>query len=121
MKKKHNYKELLVWQKARMFVSDIYTITREFPKEELFCLTQQMRRASISIPSNIAEGFGRGSEAQIVHFLDIAQGSAFEIETQVYLSFDQNYFNQSKCNELILKIDEIKRMIESLQNSYLFC
>ena len=54
-----------------------------------------MRRASISIPSNIAEGFGRGSEAQIVHFLDIVQGSAFEIETQVYLSFDQNYFNQN--------------------------
>ena len=119
MKKKHNYKELLVWQKARVFVIDIYKITQTFPKEELFCLTQQMRRAAISIPSNIAEGFGRGSNAQILNFLDIAQGSAFEIETQVYLSFDQNYFNKEKCDEIMLKIDEIKRMIQSLQNSYL--
>ncbi len=119
MKKKHNYKELLVWQKARFFVNEIYIVTKEFPRDELFCLTQQMRRAAVSIPSNIAEGFGRGTNPQILHFLDIAQGSAFEIETQLYLSFDQKYFKKEKCDELLLKVDEIKKMIESLQNSYL--
>lgn len=116
-RKKHNYKELLVWKKSRLLVADIYDISKSFPKEELFCLTQQMRRAAISIPSNIAEGFGRGTNPQITNFLDIAQGSAFELETQIYLGYDLKYFDESRCKELLEKIDEIKKMIEGLQNS----
>ena len=118
MKRKHNYKELKVWLKARFFVNSIYTATKMFPKEELFCLTQQMRRAAISIPSNIAEGFGRGTNPQIVHFLDIAQGSAFELETQIYISFDQNYITSEHCDSLQFEIEEIKKMIDALQSAY---
>lgn len=117
MQRKHNYKELDLWKLARVFVTKIYTVTKEFPKEELFALTQHMRRAAISIPSNIAEGFGRGTNPQITNFLDIAQGSAFELETQIYLGYDLKYFDESRCKELLEKIDEIKKMIEGLQNS----
>lgn len=118
MKRKHNYKELSVWQKSRKFVSEVYTITKNFPKDEMFCLTQQMRRSAISIPSNIAEGFGRGTDAQINQFLDIAQGSAFELETQLYLSFDLNYVQKDQIEALISNLDEIKKMIEALQNRF---
>ena len=118
MKRRHNYKELLVWKKARIFVNEIYIVTKNFPKDEIFCLTQQMRRAAISIPSNIAEGYGRGTDAQILHFLDIAQGSAFEIETQIYLAFDQKYLNDQICENLSQSIKEVIRMIESLQISF---
>jgi four helix bundle protein len=118
MQRKHNYKELDVWKLSRLFVTKIYTATKEFPKEELFGLTQQMRRAAISIPSNIAEGFGRGTNPQIVHFLNISQGSAFEIETQIYLSLDLAYLNSEKSDELLQDLDRIKKMIEALQKAY---
>ena len=118
MKRKHNYKELMVWQKSRVFVSKIYITTKHFPKEELFCLTQQMRRAAISIPSNIAEGFGRGTNPQIIHFLDIAQGSAFELETQIYIALDLKYITSEYCDNLQIEMEEIKKMIDALQSAY---
>ena len=79
----HNFKELLVWQKARNFVKDIYTLTKNFPADEKFGLTQQIRRASISIPSNISEGHMRRSKKEYIQFLSIAQGSIAELETQL--------------------------------------
>jgi len=84
--KRHNVKELQVWQLAMDVVDDIYLITQDFPKEELFGLSLQMRKSAISIPSNIAEGCGRGTDPQLLHFTDISQGSAFELETQVYIT-----------------------------------
>ena len=108
----------MVWQKSRAFVSKIYITTKNFPKEELFCLTQQMRRAAISIPSNIAEGFGRGTNPQIVHFLDIAQGSAFELETQIYIALDLRYITSEYCDNLQMEMEEIKKMIDALQSAY---
>ncbi len=84
----HNYKKLNVWISSISLVKNIYNLTRKFPKEEMFVLTQQLRRAAISIPSNIAEGAGRNSNAQFKNFLQISIGSCFEVETQF------NYFKR---------------------------
>ncbi len=113
----HNFKELKVWQKSRILVKDIYKITNTFPKEELFGLTNQIRRAAVSVPSNIAEGCGRGSNKQLSHFLDIAQGSSSELETQIILAFDLGYFNQNQMENCIVKIDEVQKMIRGLKSS----
>jgi four helix bundle protein len=82
------YTELEVWKKARAFASHIYLITAKFPKEEIYGLTSQIRRCAISIPSNIAEGCGRQHNKETIHFLSIARGSLYEIETQLYISKD---------------------------------
>lgn len=82
----HNYKKLNVWISSISLVKNIYNLTRKFPKEEMFVLTQQLRRAAISIPSNIAEGAGRNSNAQFKNFLQISIGSCFEVETQLIIS-----------------------------------
>ncbi len=115
---KHNYKELKTWQQSRILVKEIYLITKNFPKEELFGLTNQMRRAAVSIPSNIAEGFGRGTNPQIRQFLNIAQGSLFELETQVLLSFDLEYLTTEQLADLSEKITNISKMIDGLANKY---
>ena len=107
----HNFKELKVWQKSRILVKNIYILTKKFPKEELFCLTSQMRRAVISIPSNLAEGCGRGTDKQLIAFLNIAQGSSTELETQVILSFDLEYISQPELEVTVMNINEIQKMI----------
>ncbi|MDR2840886.1 MAG: four helix bundle protein [Paludibacter sp.] len=112
----HNFKELIVWKKARQLVKEVYLLTKQFPKEEIFCLTQQIRRAVISIPSNIAEGAGRNSKADYAHFLDIANGSAFEVETQLCLSFDLEYINALEFENINNKIIEIQKMIYKLRD-----
>ena len=83
--KRHNFKELHIWQLGMDIADEIYDVTTDYPKEELFGLSLQMRKAAVSIPSNITEGCGRGTDPQLVQFLNIAQGSAFELETQVYI------------------------------------
>ncbi len=115
----HNFKKLNVWQKARLLVKKIYLITKKFPKEELFGLTSQIRRASISVLSNIAEGAGRDSEKDFKRFLDIANGSAFELETQIILSFDLEYINAKEMDSLLFTIEEIQKMIYGLINKLL--
>ena len=87
----HNFKELKIWQKGRELVSEIYTLTKSLPKDEQYGLISQMRRAAISIPSNIAEGSGKGSDKEFCRFLDITNGSACELETQIYLAFKYQY------------------------------
>jgi four helix bundle protein len=79
-----SYTDLIAWQKAIALVTSIYAATRTFPKEEIYGLTSQMRRAAVSIPSNIAEGQGRGSTNEFIHFLGTAKGSLFELQTQVH-------------------------------------
>lgn len=113
----HNFKELKIWQKGRSFVKDIYLTVAKFPLEERFALTLQMKRAAISIPSNVAEGAGRGTEKEFARFLDIANGSAFELETQIYLAFDLEFINEEKLNILIDKIEEIEKMIYGFKKS----
>lgn len=107
----HNFKELKIWQKGRRFVKDIYILTRTFPKEELFVLTSQMRRAAISISSNIAEGSGRGTDKDFARFIDIATGSSFELESQMYVACDLEYFSEDELDVYLGKIQEIQRML----------
>lgn len=88
---KKEYTELEVWIEARKLVNMIYDLSKNFPKEEIFGLTNQMRRCAVSIPSYIAEGLGRKTAKEVIHFLHISRGSLYELETQIYLSKDQNY------------------------------
>ena len=88
-----SYRELIIWQKSIQLVTNVYKLTRSFPKEELFGLTSQMRRCAISIPSNIAEGFGRNSQGDFKRFLNIALGSTYELQTQIEISFNLEYLN----------------------------
>ena len=112
----NKFKELKVWQKSIDLVVKIYHITQSFPKEEIYGLTSQVRRAASSIPSNIAEGAGRMSSGDFKHFLNIARGSAFEVETQLIIAHKLNY-PVPDFNDLTAELDEIQRMITGLQKS----
>jgi four helix bundle protein len=113
----HNFKELIVWQQSRSLVKDVYQLTQKFPADEKFGLTQQVRRASVSIPSNIAEGSGRGTNKDFVRFIDIANGSALELETQLYLAFDLEYISQSECEVISKKLLDIERLIYNFKKT----
>jgi four helix bundle protein len=115
----HNFKELKIWQMSREFVKDIYDLTTHFPQEELYVLTSQMRRAAISIPSNISEGAGRNSDKEFARFIDIARGSSFEIETQMYLSFDQKYISEEELNHQLEKLQKIQKMLFNFRSTIL--
>ncbi|WP_371922416.1 four helix bundle protein [Bizionia sp. M204] len=90
----HRFKDLEVWKKSRLFCVEIYSITSKFPESEKFGLSNQLRRASVSIPSNIAEGSSRHSNKDFTRFLEIAIGSAYEIETQLLIASDLNFINK---------------------------
>ena len=112
-----NYKELKVWQKSYTLCIEIYKITKSFPGEEKFCLTSQMRRAAISVPSNIAEGYGRKTIPDYIRSLYIAYGSNCELETQTLLSGDLDYLNKDDQDTLLDKIKEVERMLMALIKS----
>ncbi len=97
----------------------VYEVTKVFPKEEMFALTQQIRRCAVSIPSNIAEGCGRGTDPQLVQFLDVAHGSACELETQLYLAFDLNYLQKPLLMSTINEVNEIQKMILGFRSTLL--
>ena len=101
--KTRSFKDLIVWQKAYRLVLEVYKITKTFPRHETYGLTQQMRRAAISLPSNIAEGYGRKHEAEYKQFLSIAYASLLELETQYLLSLDLNYINKNEIIENLIK------------------
>jgi len=109
-----NFKELNVWNKAHLLTLEIYTISKTFPKEELYGLTSQIRRSSASIPTNIAEGCGRGGSVEFGRFLQIAIGSANELEYQLILSRDLNYFSDKDYQALSDQLLEVKRMLLGL-------
>ena len=109
-----DYKDLIIWQKSRLLVRTVYILTRKLPEEELFGLTNQVRRAVVSIPSNIAEGFNRGSDKEFIHFLRIAKGSAAEVETQLILCVDLGYLDSDDIVEAIKLYNEILRMLGTL-------
>lgn len=113
----HNYKKLEIWKKSREFCSEIYMITASFPNEEKFGLTSQLRRASISIPCNIAEGSSRKSQKDFAHFLTIAIGSAYEIETQILIALDLNLIALERQESLSHKLVEIIKMISSFRTT----
>ena len=109
-----SYKELIVWQKSMKLAEDMYCITDSFPPKEQFALTSQIRKAAISIPSNIAEGYGRNTSKNYVQFLYISKGSLFELETQIELSKRLNYINEEVYNNIEESIIEISKMLHSL-------
>ena len=109
-----SYRDLVVWQKAVEFVTEIYRLTHTFPKEEMFGLMSQMRRAAVSIPSNIAEGHGRLSRKEYIHFLGNARGSMAELETQVIIAVNLGYLDEGKTNRLLEQAGELGRILNGL-------
>ncbi|EKY18507.1 four helix bundle protein [Capnocytophaga genosp. AHN8471] len=110
-----DYKDLIVWQRSMELAEEVYRLVKKLPKEELFALSDQIRRAVISIPSNIAEGYERNSTKEYIHFLSIAKGSKAELETQLLLCTKIHYLNNSDIEKSISLIQEIGKMINSLQ------
>ncbi|MEP6681668.1 MAG: four helix bundle protein [Parafilimonas sp.] len=111
-----NYKDLKVWEKAHLFTLQVYECTRAFPKEELYSLTNQLRRSSSSIPANIAEGCGKSSKPDFANFLNIALGSANESEYYLILSKDLSYLKEQIFQTLYNLINEVKGMLIALIN-----
>ncbi|MDZ4718624.1 MAG: four helix bundle protein [Roseiflexaceae bacterium] len=105
------FRDLKVWQKSHQITLAIYKITATFPREELFGLTSQMRRASASVPANIAEGCGRNSESDFARFLTIAMGSASELEYHLLLSRDLSLLGEDEYVQLSTDLEEVKRML----------
>lgn len=110
-------RQLRVWQRAMELCEAVYRQTRQFPAEERFGLTWQMKRAAISIPCNVAEGYGRGTTRDCRQFILVARGSALELETQIMLSLRLGFLNGDTANELITQVREIIRMLTGLIRS----
>ena len=113
---KANYRELVVWQKAMKLTAVIYKLVKKLPKEELYSLSDQMRRAVISIPSNIAEGQGRHTNKDFTHFLIIARGSKSELETQLLVCVEVGYLGEAEILEAMDLLTEIGKMLNSFIN-----
>ena len=111
------HKDLRVWQQIIEMVTSIYLMTQSFPKEEMFGLVSQLRRASVSVPSNIAEGYARGTDKEKLHFLRISSGSMSEVETQLMLSLNLGYIDQEKYNELSEIVTSVWKQLNSLISS----
>jgi four helix bundle protein len=109
-----SYKDLEIWKKGVRFSIDIYQITKTFPSEEQFGLTNQLRRAAASVPANVAEGYGRESAKNYIQFLKTARGSLNEVETFLYIGFGLNYLDKTNLNTLLEKSTEIGKMLNSL-------
>lgn len=112
-----SFRDLIVWKKSVDLVGLIYVSTRAFPKEEMYGLTSQIRRAGVSVPANIAEGQGRNSQGEFRQFLGIAQGSLAELETLLIISGSLHYLTQSDTDDLLKKCEEIGRLLAGLKKS----
>jgi four helix bundle protein len=111
------HKDLIVWQRSIQLVTDVYKITKEFPKDELYGLVNQLRRAAVSIPSNIAEGAARFSKKEFCQFLYISLGSASELETQFIISRNLNYLGQDISESLQLQLSQVRKTLLGLIQS----
>lgn len=112
-----NYRDLLVWQKSMDLVVDAYKASQRWPKEEAYGLTNQMRRAAVSIPANIAEGQGRESMKEFLRFLIITTGSLYELETHLLIATHLNYLNQEQTDALTGQTAEIGRLLNGLKDN----
>jgi len=108
------YQELIGWKKSRVLVAEIYRHTQSFPKDELYGLTSQLRRAAVSMPSNIAEGQGRLTRGEFKQFLGHARGSAFEVETQLLIAEDLGYLDRESTHRLLDQVQEVGRILNRL-------
>lgn len=111
----HNLKELKIWNKAIELATEVYQITADFPKEEKYGLTAQIRRSAVSVPSNIAEGAGRNTNKEFNHFLGISNGSSYELQTQLIISRNLDLID-ARVDQVLDQIDQIQKMTYSLQN-----
>ena len=111
------FRELIVWQKAMSFVTEIYKVSKQFPKDETFGLTSQIKRSAVSIPSNISEGYGRQGLNDYLRFLNIAMASLFELQTQLEIAYNLEYINKEKFDNLYELTREIERMLSSFIRS----
>jgi four helix bundle protein len=111
------FKDLIVWQKAMDLVADIYRITDNFPKREIYSLTDQIRRAAVSVPSNIAEGQAHYNKGEFVHFLRHACGSLAELETQILLAERLEYVRREQLQDLLRQVIEVGKLLNGLINS----
>ena len=112
-----SHRDLQIWERSVELAVEIYGITAKFPKTEQYDLTSQMRRAAVSVPSNIAEGAARNSKKTFINFLHIAQGSASELETQIYISANLSFISKDQTDPLLQELEEISKMIIGLQKS----
>lgn len=113
----HQYKDLKVWQKAIEIANYVYEITHKYPADEKFGLTSQMRRAAVSIASNIAEGAGKSSSKEFTRYLEMSNASSYELDTQSIISKNQNYINQEQYEKLSNDLSEFQKMLYSLIKS----
>ena len=112
-----HYKDLAAWQKAMELVELVYVATRDFPKHEIYGLANQMRRAAVSVPSNIAEGQARFSTRDFRHFLRLSRGSLAEMETQALIAQRLKYIDQTSAGTILASIDEVSRILSGLISS----
>ena len=112
-----SYRDLEVWKRAMKIVKRIYQLTGKFPADERFGLTNQIRRAAVSIPSNLAEGHARSGAAEFSRFISISMGSVAELETQILLSVDLSYSDGEQATEILTELDEIGKMLRGLSKS----
>jgi four helix bundle protein len=115
--KVRNYQELIVWQKAMDLVEEVYIASKSFPREEIYGLSSQVRRAAISIPSNVAEGQGRSTTPDFLRHLSIAYGSPREVETQILSATRLRYLAQGRCQDVIKITGEVGRLLNALMAS----
>jgi four helix bundle protein len=109
-----NYRELKVWQKAHQVVLAVYRVTREFPKDELYALTSQVRRAAVSIGANLAEGCGRHGRSEFAHFVSIASGSASELDYELLVARDLEYLAPEAHERICHELDQVRMMLNAL-------
>jgi four helix bundle protein len=114
----HRFKDLEIWKHSRSFCRDIYEITSLFPSDEKFGLINQLRRAGVSVPSDIAEGASRKSNRDFSRFLEIAIGSCYEIETQLLISYDLNYLKEEDLKKLLQKLEAIVKMTSKFKSTF---
>lgn len=114
LQESRSYRDLRVWKEAIGFVRDVYLITVKFPGREIYGLTNQIRRAAVSIPANIGEGQGRHSDREFRQFLGIALGSISELETHLIISQKIEYLSQDELDPLLIKLDDFRKMLKSL-------
>jgi four helix bundle protein len=113
-----SYRELVVWQRAMQLATEVYRATKSFPRDEIFGLTSQMRRAAVSVPSNTAEGKGRYSPKDLTHFLYQARGSVLELQTQITIARDLIYLDVELSNKLETLADEVGRLLNGLLHHF---
>lgn len=111
----HNFRELNLWKKSKVVAKEVYLISKQLPSDELYGLNSQIKRAAISIMSNIAEGAGRSSDKEFIHFLSISNGSCFELFAQLELSIELNLLNQESIKPIVSELEELQKMNYSLQ------